>query len=55
MNNITLKLIINGVNGYWMGYRWNDNQLYILQARPETVYRMDRLKLKEYQIRKSTK
>ena len=48
------------INNKWcpMDIEWgidgNDNQLYILQARPETVYsRMDRLKLKEYQIKKN--
>lgn len=48
------------INNKWcpMDIEWgvdgNDNKLYILQARPETVYsRMDRLKLKEYQIKKN--
>jgi pyruvate,water dikinase len=48
------------INNKWcpMDIEWgidgSDNQLYILQARPETVYsRMDRLKLKEYQIKKN--
>ena len=48
------------INNKWcpMDIEWgidgNDNQLYILQARPETVYsRRDRLKLKEYQINKN--
>ena len=47
------------INNKWcpMDIEWGidglDNKLYILQARPETVYsRMDRIKLKEYQIKK---
>ena len=58
--SILIEKHYSKINNKWcpMDIEWgidgNDNKLYILQARPETVYsRMDRLKLKEYQINKN--